>query len=443
MVATVDEESRNETETLNETVNITNLTAEIESFVRTADTEKETIIDAKQTEDQTAFKDEESGTIRKNEIEDEKLHAKYQQTSRESPESNEYYPEDDKFEEITVEKIQNLGSTDFNVSNERCKKSPVKILIRAPTDEDPMPVAIDDSTDEFVDKDKEREVLVESQKICIEEPVNENNSTKVDDSPEKDEENTDKNDSVELQSVNESTTPTSSAVEFILESDNNFRNESNLNSVTELKITESCDDLTKIGSEEQSDIVEAEVSRSINFEVHSVPLKSDSPELRKKEYQEPNGMKKEPPTPPQRRRSVKEIIESINKCQSLLKFNQDIKTSKVEKDKINSEFFHGSTSSKSFKNNDKFNTRVDRNMNDLAKKQYENKKMFDDVSEVNNNAKTDDLNYIPVVVERFYEFNNNNDNNTARSNKEKVSNVEWNPVPKPRRHRNSTQGSIK
>lgn len=428
-------------------MNITNLTAEIESFVRIADTEKE-IIDSNQTKEIEKC-DTISETIQ-NESSDKN------KASRQSPESNDYYPQDNKFEKITVEKIQNLGATDIN-SNERSKRSPVKILIRAPTDEEP--VSTNDEEDDFETRDTETEIVIVEQS-CIEKQLiddsEKNNAVEIKSQGEaveyserinslvEAEECVDKDEHIEYQMTNESTTPTSSAVEFILENDNFSEIEMSLRTAHELKITESIDDLTKIGDEKANELNEQytesanESGTALNkFEVCSVPLKLDSPKLRKKEIEQ-GGTRKEPPTPPQRRRSVKEIIESINKCQSLLKMNQDSTTSKVEKDKINSEFFQSSTSSKTFGNKDTF---FDRNMNDLAKKQYQNKKMFSDIAEINNNAKiNEDMSYIPVVVESFYELNNNNEKKT---NDEKVSNVAWNPVPKPRRHRNSTQGSIK
>lgn len=218
-----------------------------------------------------------------------------------------------------------------------------------------------------------------------------------------------------FENMEESTTPTSSSVEFILEHEKPADN-----ITTVLKITESLDDCTKIGSDGSADNItsgnykDKEILNKQNtsfsrFEVHTIPLKFESPKMRKKNSEE-NNLKNETPTPPQRRRSVKEIIESINKCQSLLKVNQEKAST---------------SSSESFKNNNMY-----RNMNDSGEKQYQSKKMFSDIAEVNNN--------IPLVLEKF---------NTCNSNiifdKSVSNNVEWNPVPKPRRHhKHSTQGSI-
>lgn len=106
------------------------------------------------------------------------------------------------------------------------------------------------------------------------------------------------------------------------------------------------------------------------------------------------------------------------------------------------------------------NTFTDRNLNDSNEKQYQEKKMFNDVAEVNNNGTRVVEDLIPTVVEELDEINNNKNHNNnnhndngiifekcvvrgdKKSNEEKKSNVEWNPVPKPRRHRQTQQGSI-
>lgn len=395
------EESSVEADRQNQSIDITNLTAEIESFVRTADTEKEEI-DSKI----------EICNIQNENTDENK--------TRQSPESNDYYPQEDKFEEITVEKIQNLGTTTENNNNERCKKSPIKILIRAPTDEEPMYTT--EVENDLEAKDTESESIIIEQGCVI--TTSNQGSDKI--NPE---ETVDRDETLELDTSNETTTPTSSAVEFILENDNFNENETNLRKATELKITESIDDLTKIdGDTPEKCETKQEQYAEKQIETYSIPSKIDSPILRRKEI-ELDGMKKVPPTPPQRRRSVKEIIESINKCQRLLKINQDSKASKTEKDRINSEFFQDSTSSKSYGYK---NTSIN---DSKAQKQYHNKKMFCEIAEMNGTNNANDSNYIPVVV---YEHFNSNE---KKSNDDKV---EWNPVPKPRRHhRNSTQGSIK
>lgn len=412
----------------NDTVNITNLTAEIESFVRTADTDKDTIV-SKQAEATTPTKDEKyievTETKDKNH-EDEK-------TLRQSPESNDFYPQDNHSEELTIEKIQNLGATNVD-SNEQSKRSPVKILIRAPTDE-------------LITECEFKEP--ENDKNCPSDTENKTHKTGAEKVNYEEYAETVKM----TQDTERTTTPTSSAVEFMLES---------LADSTLLKITESSDDLTKFQAQSSVSSVAQEMQTNSSvlerqcepvnessktfsrFEVRSIPLKLDSPNSKKRDI----GMKREPPTPPQRRRSVKEIIESINKCQSLLKVNQDLKIDKAEKDKVSIDLLQASSSSSSKSFNSKTSFAFDRNMNDSAEKSYQNKRMFSDNSELNNNVKTDDLSNIPLFVEKFNELNNNNPNSifekcVPRDNKpdEKISNVEWNPVPKPRRYRHSIQGS--
>lgn len=455
-------------------MNITNLTAEIESFVRTADTDKETI----------KSKEVEASDLKIEENNIEHKENEKSKTSRQSPESNDYYPQDENCDDITIEKLQNLGSTDVN-SNERCKKSPVKILIRAPTDEETILVIDEEPAAEYKEdendaKDTEQEIMIVEQEIKEFTDTKERREDQVSqkDIPQDEKETSQTENGINgsnriettetvkiIQDTEESTTPTSSAVEFILENENMTDSSA---VTTLLKITESNENLSKIEPEtsvpievnKEIEVKTEEIHRekpknavvneanrsSFRFEVRSVPLKLNSPQLRKKSD---DGKKREPPTPPQRRRSVKEIIESINKCQSLLKVNQDPKTDKTEKDKMNNDLYQASSSSmKTFKGKSSF---VDRNVNDTVEKQYENKKMFSDITEVNNNAKSEDMSNIPLFVEKFNEFNNNNPNSifekcvirdNKTSNDEKVSNVEWNPVPKPRRHRNSTQGSI-
>lgn len=242
--------------------------------------------------------------------------------------------------------------------------------------------------------------------------------------------------------VEGTTTPTSSAVEFILENEIvTDATETPHTTLNPLITTESTDNLAKVETEpsptndpitsktkEEKTVLEREcepVNKSSNtfsrFEVRSIPIKLDSPKIRKNDVD----AKRKPPTPPQRRRSVREIIESINKCQSLLKINQG---SKADKDKINTDLFQATYSPPS----KSFDSKPSITMNDSAGKSYKNKKMFSDITEANNNDEC--IAHIPLFVEKFNEFNNNNSNMGGK--------VEYNPVPKPRRHRNSTQGWI-
>lgn len=382
---------------------ITHLTAEIESFVRTADTEKEESVNVRLAK------------IKKNNVtidESEEEIPEKDETLRQSPESNEYYPYNPTTE-ITIEKIQNLGEIDAN-SNERCKKSPVKILIRAPTDEEPT-----------IEND-----IVVSEATCAEKcPGNTeleyNSVTFKEETTVYPEENISKSSEIgNIKTSKNKTMPTSSIVASIFENDFK-KNDTNLIG-TELKITESTDDLTKIESQQVAEvddtpevidkktlpnklkseqIISSGKTKTTVFDAQFIPLQLDTPIIRK-EMTEFDNKKRKPPTPPQRRRSVKEIIESINKCQKLLKINHDLNTNQSEKEQ-NCDLFDAS-SSNLFKNK---NSLSDRNI------------VIAD--ELNNNAKIEDLSNIPLFVEKFNEFNRN------------TSNVEWNPLPKPRRHRSS------
>lgn len=503
---TIVEESSAEGEQRSETVNITNLTAEIESFVRTADTDKEIIVEKREENTEKKINEIDSN-VRKGSVDRSK-------NTRQSPESNDYYPQDEQTEQITLEKIENLGAVDNNLSSngERSKKSPVKILIRAPTDEEQTTVEISEVDDvpikaivepesDYEAKDTEREtIVVKSEQIEKRETDTENKATKVVVS-ERVEPKVEVSEKVEqVKSLDEedeirkmaNTTPTSTEVEFILENDAEVHAQNSCEKIvaTNLRITESTDDLTEIKEEkpttfevanepmesspivarkesltketapEQSDANATVAERCIvveknlgtPFRVSTVPLKIESPvALRKNISSTTSENKREPPTPPQRRRSVKEIIESINKCQRLLKVNQDANTNKTDVEKANANFLQSSSSTSNARTSTK-NTLVDRNMNDLSVKQYNDKKMF---SEINNNGKCDDeINNIPLFVEKFNEFNSNNPNlfekcvirRDSKSHdvdqKGKISNMVYNPVPKPRRHRNSAQGSI-
>lgn len=517
-----------------DSADITSLTAEIESFVRIADTDKEML----------ESKTKEFRVENENDIDDTG-----EVSLRRSPEHNDCYSQDCHTEEITIERIQNLGEIDEN-SNQRCKKSPVKILIRAPTDEEPFQnfdkelilsieqgnidsahqkaIIIDsvqtgmetieenkqnkeenpeitveanvdcneelttrieheniDSThqtnmemqtnmginEENKQNKEDPEIRVETHVDCNEElktssddgslqkPViidsvqtsmetNERNKENVGNKDEvpavKAEKHIDCNEELKVQDQNETT------AESLAEKYEKYANKSNSYSeVNELKITESSDDLSQIGllndgSKQYEAIIEnfdsTKYLSSSSTRVCSIPLR-----VKEGTSFIGNYGKKEPPTPPQRRRSVREIIESINKCQSLLKVNQDLKNSKVN----NTDLFQTSSLSssssppvppptKAFKNKSFF---IDRNMNDTNKKEYQNKRLFTDMTEVNNNAKVEEMCNIPLFVEKFSELNNNNDSNDLFEQiDQKESNVEsrWNPVPKPRRHRNST-----
>lgn len=361
-------------------VNISDLTAEIESFVHAADTDKENI------ESTNAM----HSKLRIDEVEEDGTHEinrkNARDSSRESPESNEYYPQDEQNDVITLEKIQNLGSMDIDVSNnsERCKKSPVKIIIRAPTEEEPIAEQETETTQsieiihETEDSEKDTthsqqetqiiEVIENQKKETLNHPGAQAESVSamvVNNEPVNDKQVNTEPIKELIDTQDDNTTPTSAAVEFILESD------AQSETTTSLRITESTDDLpsaaeSKPTKEEEETVqirpkppVETEIEKTKEFEIESksqllqncnirtVPLKLDSPKTSKRNNSDGEVTEKQKPIPPQRRRSVKEIIDSINKCQSLLKINQ--KENGIKKDKVSptqaSSSFSGTASS--------------------------------------------------------------------------------------------------
>lgn len=388
--ATVKLEANTEATKLQDSADITNLTAEIESFVRIADTDKE-ILESEISENETV------------EI--------VNSSSRQSPEGNDCYPQDYHTDEITIERIQNLGEMD---ENSECKTSPIKILIRAPTDEE--------ST---LNIDEEEEELKIGTTEYIDHAENENMQEAM-----KPDEDTDKTkdeiiEEIIIQDQNEIISSTELLTEECIAKNDASKDDTCLEG-NELKITESSDDLTILTDKTTPEVCKIKECQPSSSRVSSILMNINRNESRKV-----------PPTPPLRRRSVKEIIESINKCQSLLKINQDLKSSKVN----NTDQFQTTTSSspsKSFKNKSFF---IDRNMNDTNEKDYQNKRLFTDMTEVNNNANTNANADIPLFVEKFNELNDNNSNvlfeKCVVQNDERESNAgsRWNPVPKPRRHR--------
>lgn len=206
----------------------------------------------------------------------------------------------------------------------------------------------------------------------------------------------------------------------------------------ELKITESTENIT-------GDASTIEATNSEKYKIKFVALKSFSPEpIRKKDVDPhlPNHAFTTKPVPPERRRSVKDIIESINKSQSLLKINQDAIKNKAqtmnEQQKANDE--NGCSLEIQLKQMPN-NSASANNVETTDEREFT--KIIEDFGEPDNNYSSP--NDIPVMVERFDEFNNNNNEDlfgkcTYRQDAEKLktgkSNLDWNPVPKPRRSKN-------
>lgn len=435
-------------------MNITNLSAEIQSFVKTADTDDDHI--------------KTTSTILR--IDEEESKTNGTKSERESPENNNYYTsENSGGEVVTTDKIHNLGNnSDLDIirNSERRKISPVKILIRAPTEEDDDE---DDAETKCTNKQCEeipKTVEEKNQQQSNEIPA----EVKIEDAKPEQE---NANESISSVTINEkhiyddfqnarSSTPTSTEVECILERNNS--QEVPESPIGLLHITESNENLTKIEIDTNgiasTSPEKPKIGDKPKFEVRRIPLKESSPQpiqqqntkdeffaidsdendviLRK------NGQM--PPTPPRRRRSVKEIIESINKSQSLLKMNQD------QKQQNENKIINLNTIPQFVTKENHNNNFSNRNINDAICKMYQEKKMFSDVNEVNNNNHQSNSNGNANDVENNNEIlfkkcivrkddNINGNGSVAKIDNEKA-NVEWNPVPKPRRHRHSAQGTI-
>lgn len=447
-ITTVGEETSAEIEN----VNITNLTAEIQSFVRTADTDKATIAT------HTELRISENGEAPPIEAKKSLVEASADEvgkSSRQSPESNDFYPQDERSGDTpTFEKIQNLGASDLDVTNnsERCKSSPVKIFIRAPSDEDPSRVTteatIQGECDHETKNAAEQTNTIECEHVEQTEDSRIVASHAIAEVSNGKEENDDAGDA-----------RPSTEIRLTAEVHQNGEPSEPSN----LRITESNEDLPKATepNEENAKAADAVEATSIvtssaagespaewhivrQFEVRRVPLKMESPAATRRKLVESDGY--DGPQKPSRRRSVKDIIDSINKCQGLLKLNQEPKTKKTDKDRINLY-----TASTSRQRNDT-NSLADRNMNDLAGKRYDDKKMFaTGTTEINNNRDNSDESYnIPLFVQELNETTRKDatmfEKCTVRGENgktdDKVSNINWNPVPKPRRHRHIKENAI-
>lgn len=438
-----------------DSVNIINLTAEIESFVKTAATDSDEKVVPTSREVILLEQTEKTKEM------------------RQSPESNDFYAGDEcanaQSDKLTVDKIQNLGAADdYELLNnyERSKRSPVKILIREPTEED--------NEIEIASNTKLSSEAIDTNVNDVAEIVASDTLMSGDEGYIEVKEDQAVADHFRNDECN---TPTSLEVENILE--NQIRYSIN-STTTSLRITESCDDLSNQVNDESTstfDVVNIPLEKSLEspkneiipevkneistttsrFEVRTVPLKNFSPTPIRSSTSEivTNGtaVKEAPPTPPRRIRTVKEIIESINKSQSLLKINQDnnkLKDKTATANLISQTAFTTQRDGRTF----------DRNLNDLtAKNYYQQKKLFAEVADKNGNRNifhgdngTDgfDNNDIPLSVARYDEVSRNNSIlfkkcavgpnrsvHSANGGDEKSTNVEWNPVPKPRRHKHS------
>jgi len=146
-----------------------------------------------------------------------------------------------------------------------------------------------------------------------------------------------------------------------------------------------------------------------------------------------------PPKPPERRRSVKEIIESINRSQQLLKMNQPA-TPQFER-----KFPYGSSQKYSYhekptpppKDNVLMKLQMqaesERQINELLADLEDFQKVTPPVEKTHKfpNATDDDVN--GVIFEKCILRSDTNNNNVTDDDLERISRGDINPVPKPRR----------
>lgn len=301
------------------------------------------------------------------------------------------------------------------------------------------------------------------------------------------------------------TTPRSSEVEFILEHEQHeivrTYHTPKPQTIDELKITESCEDLTS-DAKQSTPAVDLE-----KYQIRYVPLRNFTPEPEYREVEQHKTISKElnsngiiynsrqnsqstsvvksteidkkptsimiqsketmrqndvqatlpgetnevvivrkvPPEPPQRRRSVKDIIASINKCQSLLKINQENgathkpspQYSSIDQIPPNLYTTNASYASPS-------NQSGVQNINELQNDEKPINKIVSEmeynnnITKINNtNSNHIDVRHIPIMAERFDEFNNDELFKKCVVRRDK-SEMDWNPLPKPRRSRNLT-----
>lgn len=179
----------------------------------------------------------------------------------------------------------------------------------------------------------------------------------------------------------------------------------------------------------------------------------------------------EMPAPPRRRRSVKDIIESINKCQSLLRINQTADASSAVDQRV------ANLDTIDQRNNGNNNNVAsllpnarpasDHKTSELVASEQEFRESVNALerqhsSDRNNNhanENDDVLHQLPIMVERYAEFSGDfkmcNASSPSSTKTTTTTTVEadspvlvrrrektrtdWNPLPKPRRSRNLTQ----
>lgn len=176
-----------------------------------------------------------------------------------------------------------------------------------------------------------------------------------------------------------------------------------------------------------------------------------------------------PSAPPKRRRSVKDIIASINKSQSLLRINQDPNAASLAMDqRVSSLAQFDPAPAVQLPNtteNSISNESIVRNLTQLQASEQQIRQTICEMERTQNDANNnhhhnlnrldEEIDHIPVMAERFSEFSDEfkkcNVNGRAsasspllvqRRDKGAASRTDWNPLPKPRRSRHLTQEAV-
>lgn len=130
--------------------------------------------------------------------------------------------------------------------------------------------------------------------------------------------------------------------------------------------------------------------------------------------------------PTTQRRSVKEIIESINKSQSLLKMNQPEQPQNAD--------YNANQAFKTLEEREKEIKRMleelDKPLNYNSNSTQNNKDLDDLVDSLNNNISTSNNDIFQKCVVK------KTDMRQTREQSPTVSNLDWNPIPKPKRSKN-------
>lgn len=488
---------------------IHNLTAEIESFVRHADTDEDKLRESPEKPSKTVVK--RPSPERRSSIDQITQTTPY--VARNSPPNRDRSRNSPPKQIVTTKVTMTSRSSpessrppseDRNV--ETNESVPKETIIRPPTSTRVSPENNDEYPIDRSSETPERDVRVASRetspvvlaKVGSEKQLNVSETTVTTtskfskSSPPKifiREATEDYEDSLEEQPLPPApnhavTTPRSTEVEFILEHEQHeivrTYHTPKPQTIDELKITESCEDLT---ADAKQNATPVDIEK---YQIRYVPLRNFTPEPEYREAADqqrtvktefisngvthnvrqnyrseetdnkptslmtqsdertrqngaqasPQGdnnevviVKKVPPEPPQRRRSVKDIIASINKCQSLLKINQENGATH----KPSPQYSSIDQIPQNLYTTNATNESIVRKTNDIQETEYNN-----NIAKNNNNNNGNiDVRHIPIMAERFDEFNNDELFKKCVVRRDK-SEMDWNPLPKPRRSRNLT-----